>query len=156
MQKQKTHTKMDEEDNIEIHGYTDQRMGVGIKRQGFQSRFKALKKTERILCYLPIKGKKTTKEEWEAFYLRNRSGRNIGERGTKVKLYGYYQFLKKEPKNKNSKLYYYSIPRGFTQTDLMNVEADYSTMISITNNTYRFRVESRISKKVGLCILERI
>ena len=145
-----------EGDTIDIQGYADQRMGVGVKRRGFQSRFKALKKTEQILCYLPINGNNTTKEEWETFYIRNRSGRNIGERGTKVKLYGYYQFLKKEPRNPKSTLYYYSIPRGFTQTDLMNIESDYSTMISITKQSYRFRVESRISKKVGLCTLERI
>lgn len=145
---------MDQEgESIELQGYADQKVGLGVKKQGFQSRFKALKPKQKIFCYLPIQGENTTKEEWEAFYLRNRSGRSTGERNTKVNVYGYYHFLKKEPNNEASNLYYYSIPKGFTQTDLMNVEADYSIMISTKRKRYRFRIESRISKKVGLCSL---
>jgi len=144
---------MDDEEQIHITGYVDRVLGEGIRQKGFHTLFKSLKKTEKIICYLPINGTKTTTDAWEDFYRRNRSGRTAGERGTKLNLYAYYQFLKKEPLQKGSYLYYYAIPKGFTQTDLLNAESDYSIMIGKGGTLYSFQVESKLSKKVGLCTL---
>ena len=143
---------MDEEEIIHLEGYADQRVGTGIKRRGFQSRFKALKKGDKIYCHLPIKGPKTTKEEWAQFYKERQSGR--GKSG-KISMHAFYHFLKKEPSNENNDYYYYAIPKGFTQTDLITLETDYDEMLGHRGEVYEFRVESRISKKVGLCILKR-
>jgi len=143
---------MDEEEIIHLEGYADQRVGTGIKRRGFQSRFKALKKQDKIICHLPIKGTKTTKEEWAQFYKERQSGR--GKSG-KIRMHAFYHFLKKEPTRRNSDFYYYAIPKGFTQTDLITLETDYDEMLGHRGEVYEFRVESRVSKKVGLCILRR-
>jgi len=143
---------MDEEEIIQLEGYADQRVGTGIKRKGFQSRFKALKKQDKIICHLPIKGTKTTKEEWAQFYKEGQSGR--GKSG-KINIHAFYHFLKTQPTNKNDNLYYYAIPKGFTQTDLVALETDYEEMIGQKGEIYEFRVESRVSKKVGLCTLRR-
>jgi len=143
---------MDEEEIIHLEGYADQRVGTGIKRKGFQSRFKTLKKQDKIICHLPIKGTKTTKEEWAQFYKEKQSGR--GKSG-KISIHAFYHFLKKEPTNNKNHYYYYAIPKGFTQTDLVMLETDYKEMIDQKGEIYEFRVESRVSKKVGLCTLKR-
>ena len=140
------------EEVIELQSYVDRKVGEGIQIKGFQGRFKKIK--HKIICYLPIHGIKTTKEDWEQFYRDNRAERTAGERGTKVSIYAYYHFLKKEPSNKNSSLYYYAIPKGFTQTDHMNLEADFNTMIRKDGTVLQFRVEQKITKKVGLCTLK--
>ena len=106
----------DEGFTIIIDGYSDRTVGQGVKVRGFQSYFKKVRKKRRIMCYLPINGLLTKDAEWGAFYSQNRAGRTAGERGTKISVYSYYQFLKKEPNNPSSFLYYYSIPKGFTQT----------------------------------------
>ena len=140
---------------IQINAYNDKAVGEGVKIKGFQSYFKKIRKKDRILCYLPINGYSTKTESWETFYNTNRAGRTDGERGTKVSMYGYYQFVKKEPNNKSDNMYYYAIPKGFTQTDMVNAESDYSFLLSKDNNTiYNFQVETKLSKKVGLCTLK--
>ena len=147
----------DEKDDgftIIIDGYSDRTVGQGVKARGFQSYFKKIRKKRRILCYLPINGLLTKDAEWGAFYSQNRAGRTAGERGTKMSVYSYYQFVKKEPNNPSSFTYYYSIPKGFTQTDMINAECDYSLLIGKGGNLiYNFKVENKLSKKVGLCTL---
>ena len=52
-------------------------------------------------------------------------------------------------------MYYYAIPKGFTQSDLVNAESDYSFLLARDSNTiYNFQVETKLSKKVGLCTLK--
>ncbi len=146
---------MEEDPNIiQIEAYNDRAVGEGIRIGGFQSYFKKIRKKEKVLCYLPINGYGTTAQAWENFYSKNRAGRTDGERGTRLTIYAYYQFVKKEPNNKSDNIYYYAIPKGFTQSDLVNAENDYSFLIARDNNiVYNFRVETKLSKKVGLCTL---
>jgi hypothetical protein len=143
-------------DYIEIRAYNDRRMGDGVKDKGFQSLFKALPKQKKILCYLPIKGPRTKKEDWEQFYREQRTQRTAGERGTKLSINAYYQFLKREPQNDSDNMYFYAIPRGFTQTFLMNAESDYSTMIGQDGTKYEFSIDGKVSIKVGLARLKAI
>ena len=143
------------ENDIVLDSYADRRKGRGITDKGFQSRFNKLLKKDKILLYLPIKGPNTKVEEWEKFYLSTRKGRTDNERKTKLKRHAFYQFLKKEPKNEQSNLYYYAIPKGFTQTDKINEEANFSYMIGTGGTLYNFRTEQKLSKKVGLCTLSK-
>lgn len=143
------------EDEIILDSYADRRKGRGVVEKGFQSRFNKLPKKDKILLYLPIKGANTRPEEWEQFYLSTRSDRTDNERNTKLQRHAFYQFLKKEPNNSESDLYYYAIPKGFTQTDKINEEANYSYMIGKGGTLFNFRTEQKLSKKVGLCTLRR-
>jgi hypothetical protein len=146
---------MEEDPNIiRIDAYNDRAVGEGIRIRGFQSYFKKIRKKEKVLCYLPINGYSTTGQAWENFYNQNRAARTDGERGTRLTIYAYYQFVKKEPNNKSDNIYYYAIPKGFTQSDLVNAENDFSFLIARDNNTvYNFQVQTKLSKKVGLCTL---
>ena len=126
-----------------------------IAEKGFRSLFKAQAKKNKIILYLPLNGPSTKPQDWEKFYRDNRTGRTANERGSKIKSFAFYHFLKKRPKDASSDVYYYAIPKGFTQTDLVNAEADYSYMIGKSLTIYDFRAEQRLSRKVGLCTLKK-
>ena len=145
----------EEEEEIFLDSYADKKKGRSVAVRGFQSRFKKARKGQKKLLYLPINGQNTKVEEWEKFYRENRSGRTANERGTRIDKFAFYQFLKKEPRNANSELYYYALPKGFTQTDLVNAETDYSYMIGKGYVLWDFRPEQKLSRKVGLCTLRK-
>ena len=153
--KTKMQDDREEEEEIFLDSYADRRKGRNVAERGFQSRFKKAKKDQKELLYLPINGPNTKVEDWEKFYRDNRSGRTANERGTRVDKFAYYQFLKKEPRNPNSTLYYYALPKGFTQSYLVNAETDYSYMIGKGYIIWDFRGEQKLSKKVGLCTLRK-
>jgi len=142
-------------DEIHIESYADRKKGRNVAERGFQSRFKALAKKDKIKLYLPLNGPRTKVQDWEKFYRENRTARTANERGTKINQYALYHFLKKRPNDDKSDVYYYAIPKGFTQTDLVNAEADYSYMIGKSFTIYDFRAEQRLSRKVGLCTLKK-
>ena len=145
----------EEEEEIFLDSYVDRRKGRNVAERGFQSRFKKLPKKDKIRLYLPINGPNTKVEEWEKFYRDNRSGRTANERGTKIDTFAFYHFLKREPRNPSSTLYYYALPKGFTQSYLINAETDYSYMIGAGQSIWDFRPEQKLSKKVGLCSLRK-
>lgn len=145
----------EEEEEIFLESYADRKKGRNVAERGFQSRFKKLPKKDKILLYLPINGPNTKVDEWKKFYQDNRSGRTPNERGTRVDKFAFYHFLKKEPRNSSSTLYYYALPKGFTQSYLVNAETDYSYMIGEGQVIWEFRSEQKLSKKVGLCTLRK-
>ena len=144
-----------EEEEIFIDSYADRRKGRSVVVRGFQSFFKKAKKDKKMQLYLPINGPQTSPDEWARFYRENRSGRTANERGTRIDKCAFYQFLKKEPRNPSSELYYYALPKGFTQTDLVNAETDYNYMIGTGSVLWDFRPEQKLSRKVGLCSLRK-
>lgn len=146
---------LEEEEDIFLDSYADKIKGRSVAVRGFQSRFKRLPKKDKIYLFLPINGPRTKVDEWEKFYRENRSGRTANERGTRLDKFAFYQFLKKEPRNANSELYYYALPKGFTQTDLVNAETDYDYMIGKGYVLWDFRPEQKLSRKVGLCTLRK-
>jgi hypothetical protein len=146
---------MDEDNEVHIESYADRIKGRDIAEKGFRSLFKAQAKKDKIRLYLPLNGPSTKPQDWEKFYRDNRTGRTANERGSKIDSFALYHFLKKRPKDASSDVYYYAIPKGFTQTDLVNAEADYSYMIGKSLTIYDFRAEQRLSRKVGLCTLKR-
>jgi len=141
------------EEEIHIESYADRRKGRNVADKGFQSRFK--KTAKKLYLYLPINGPNTKPEDWKQFYRENRTGRTANERGTRVNTFAFYQFLKKRPADDSSNLYYYALPKGFTQSYLVNAETDYSYMIGTGYTIWDFRTEQKVSAKVGLCTLRK-
>ena len=143
------------EEEIFINSYADRKKGRNVAERGFQWRFKKLAKKNKILLYLPINGSQTKIEDWEKFYRDNRTGRTANERGTRIDKFAFYHFLKKRPTDASSDVYYYAIPKGFTQSYLVNAETDYSYMIGAGLTIWDFRGEQKLSRKVGLCTLRK-
>eukprot|EP00945_MAST-04E_sp_MAST-4E-sp1_P003703 g3703.t1 len=117
-------------DVILLDSYADKRNGQNVVQKGFQSYFKRIATKERLYLYLPINGSKTSVKEWVKFYKDNRAERTAKEKGFGNTKNMFYHFVKKEPRNPANDDYYYAIPKGFTQSDLLNKESDYSYMVA--------------------------
>ena len=138
---------------ILLDSYADKRKGQNVVQKGFQSYFKGIATKERLYLYLPINGSKTSIKEWVKFYKDDRAERTAKEKGFGNTKNMFYHFVKKEPRNPANDDYYYAIPKGFTQSDLLNKESDYSYMVGKGFVLWEFRSEQKLSLKVGLCTL---
>lgn len=131
---------------IIVKRYNDKVYG-DIKDAGFSSQFKSAPSEFKFYGYLNTNG--IEKEAWVTYYNENRRGRTDLVKLT-TKPYMYYRLLKIDKKNKNNLEYYYCLPRGFTQTHLLNLELDYNTIYDTTGKQYSFSTISKISKAIGV------